>query len=81
MINLRARLAIILVCAVACQSTLAQKRRNSNLYRNVPALGVVKLSFGGGISYYMEDVLALTYGLFNHIWLWQSTIGWQNAFR
>jgi hypothetical protein len=60
MINLRARLAIILVCAVACQSTLAQKRRNSNLYRNVPALGVVKLSFGGGISYYMGDMRAGT---------------------
>jgi hypothetical protein len=60
MINLRARLAIILVCAIACQSTLAQKRRNSNLYRNVPALGVVKLSFGGGISYYMGDMRAGT---------------------
>lgn len=60
MINIQVRLAIILVCGIACQSTLAQTKRNSNLYRNVPAFGIVKLSFGGGLSYYMGDMRAKT---------------------
>ncbi len=60
MANLRVRLALILVCGITCQSALAQTRRNSNLYRNVPAFGILKLSFGTGISYYMGDMRAKT---------------------
>jgi hypothetical protein len=60
MTNLRVQLALIVVCVIAGQSILAQVKRNSNLYRNIPAFGVVKLSFGGGMSYYLGDMRAKT---------------------
>ncbi|MFN8348391.1 MAG: hypothetical protein U0X91_25540 [Spirosomataceae bacterium] len=60
MTNLRVRLAIILVCGIACQSAFTQTRRSNHLYRNVPALGILKLSVGTGVSYYMGDMRAKT---------------------
>lgn len=60
MTNLRVRLALLLVCGIACQSALTQTRRSSNLYRNTPAFGVFKLSLGTGVSYYMGDMRAKT---------------------
>ena len=60
MTQLPLRLAILLVCVIGSVSVLAQSSRNSHLYRNTPAFGVVKLSVGTGISYYMGDMRAKT---------------------
>ncbi len=60
MTQLPLRLASILVCVIGSISVLAQSSRNYHLYRNTPALGIVKLSVGTGISYYMGDMRAKT---------------------
>lgn len=54
------RLASLLVCVIGSVAVLAQSSRSSHLYRNTPALGIIKLSVGTGISYYMGDMRAKT---------------------
>jgi len=59
MYKLHIRLSIILILWVG-QSIWAQQRRGSHLYRHIPALGVLKLSAGTGIAYYLGDMRAKT---------------------
>ncbi len=57
---MKVRWFVFLFLIFCAQVLRSQTSRSSRLYRNTPAFGSMKLSFGGGLSYYLGDMRAKT---------------------